>query len=241
MEAFQTKWPRWRQAEHTAANRGALCFGPNRGRQVAYTNPHRWLPRFLPDNAESALGSVVRRYLYAYGPATPHQFAQWLGVSRRWSTDLFDSLAGQLEEVDVEGTPAWVVAGDTAATSAPPRGVRLLPYFDAYSVGCHPRELVYPGRAAQRALAGGQGGNFPVLLINSTVAGVWHQRRSGLPSAPTSPPVNSSRPVVDRGGKGSPGRLSSPMTSVALSVPTHVSHDQLTRVDCRLCRTDGSR
>ncbi|MCF3143696.1 winged helix DNA-binding domain-containing protein [Streptomyces platensis] len=32
---------------------------------------------------------------------------------------------------------------------------------------------------AQRALAGRQAGNFPVLLIDGTVAGVWHQRRSG--------------------------------------------------------------
>jgi DNA glycosylase AlkZ-like len=50
---------------------------------------------------------------------------------------------------------------------------------DAYAVGCHPRELLYPGRAADRALSRGQAGNFPVLLIDRTVAGVWHQRRSG--------------------------------------------------------------
>jgi Winged helix DNA-binding domain len=28
-------------------------------------------------------------------------------------------------------------------------------------------------------LSGGQAGNFPVLLVNGVVAGVWHQRRSG--------------------------------------------------------------
>jgi hypothetical protein len=39
--------------------------------------------------------------------------------------------------------------------------------------------LLFPGRAAERALAGGQAGNYPVLLIDGTVAGVWHQRRSG--------------------------------------------------------------
>jgi len=34
--------------------------------------------------------------------------------------------------------------------------------------------------AAKRALTpGGQAGNFPVLLIDGTVAGVWHLRRSG--------------------------------------------------------------
>src|SRR6266516_2446620 len=58
--------------------------------------------------------------------------------------------------------------------------VRLLPYFDAYTAGCQPRELLFPGRAAKCALTpGGQAGNFPVLLIDGTVSGVWHQRRSG--------------------------------------------------------------
>jgi hypothetical protein len=69
---------------------------------------------------------------------------------------------------------------DGTMPSTAPQGVRLLPYFDAYVVGCHPRALLFPGRAAERALSpSGQAGNFPVLLINGVVAGVWHQRRSG--------------------------------------------------------------
>jgi len=179
MPAFQGMWPRWRQAMDTAANRGALCFGPNRGRTVTYTSPRQWLPGFRPADGQTAAAEIVRRYLYAYGPATPQQFAQWLGAPRRWATELFDSLSGELQQVAVDGTLTWVVAGDTTAPSTAPQGVRLLPYFDAYTVGCQPRELVFPGRAAERALAGGQAGNFPVLLIDGVAAGVWHQRRSG--------------------------------------------------------------
>jgi hypothetical protein len=55
----------------------------------------------------------------------------------------------------------------------------LLPYFDAYTVGCHPREQMFPGPAAQRALSRGQAGNVPVMLVDGVVGGVWHQRRSG--------------------------------------------------------------
>ncbi|MGV9779438.1 winged helix DNA-binding domain-containing protein [Streptosporangium sp. NPDC003464] len=179
MPGFQDMWPRWRQALATAADRGALCFGPDRGRKVTYTSPRRWLPGFRPADGATALAGVLKRYLHAYGPATPAQFAQWLAVPRRWAAELFESLAGELERVEVDGTPAWLAAGDGAMPSAPPRGVRLLPYFDAYTVGCHPRELLFPGPAAGRALAGGQAGNFPVLLVDGTAAGVWHQRRSG--------------------------------------------------------------
>jgi hypothetical protein len=55
MDAFQDKWPRWRQLTSTAAHRGVLCFGPDRGRKVTYTNPHRWLPGFRPADGDTAL------------------------------------------------------------------------------------------------------------------------------------------------------------------------------------------
>lgn len=46
--AFGGMWPRWCPGLAPAGIRGALCFGPNRGREVTYTNPGRWLPRFRP-------------------------------------------------------------------------------------------------------------------------------------------------------------------------------------------------
>ena len=57
MEAFGGKWPRWRQLTSVAAHRGVLCFGPNRARNVTYTNPARWLPAFRPLDADLALRS----------------------------------------------------------------------------------------------------------------------------------------------------------------------------------------
>jgi hypothetical protein len=179
MPAFQEMWPRWRIIQGTAAVRGAMCFAPSRGKTVTYTNPRRWLPGFQPADDQTALAWLVKSYLYAYGSATPQQFAQWLAVPRTWASDLFDSLSSQLQQVEVEGSQGWVVAGDTCAPPDLPQSVRLLPYFDAYLVGCHPRELLYPGEAAKRAMAGGQAGGFPVLLIDGRVAGVWSQRRSG--------------------------------------------------------------
>ncbi|MET8041978.1 winged helix DNA-binding domain-containing protein [Micromonospora sp. NPDC005215] len=177
MEAFQDKWPRWVAAMPAATRGGVVCFGPNRGRVTTYTSPARWLPDFAPMPGRAALAALVRSYLYAYGPVTPGQFARWLGVPPDWSTWLFDS--ADLAEVTVEGSRAWVAADDTEFPADRPSGVRLLPYFDAYAVGCHPRERLYPGAAAERALAGGQAGNYPVLLVDGVVAGVWHQRRSG--------------------------------------------------------------
>jgi hypothetical protein len=179
MDAFQVKWPRWRQLTSTAAHRGVLCFGPTRGRNVTYTNPRTWLPSFRPDDGDRAIQALLRRYLHAYGPATPQHFARWLAIPPRHAADLFAAGTDDLDTVDFDGQRSWIVAGDTDTPAERHRGVRLLPYFDAFVVAGQPRERLFPGAAATRALAGGQAGNYPVLLIDGVVGGVWHQRRSG--------------------------------------------------------------
>ena len=190
MEAFGGKWPRRRQLTSAAAHRGMLCSGPSRGRNVTYTSPRRWLPEFRPAEADAALRALVIRYLHAYGPATPQHFARWLGIPARHATGVFGELTGELERVEVDGEPAWNVAGDDKTPPEPHRGIRLLPYFDAYVVGCQPRERLYPGPAASRALTpAGQAGNYPVLLVDGVVGGVWHQRLSGRKLAITVEPV----------------------------------------------------
>jgi Winged helix DNA-binding domain len=190
MDAFGDKWPRWRQLTSTAAHRGVLCFGPDRGRQVTYTNPHRWLPGFSPADGGPALRTLVTRYLYAYGPATPQHFARWLGIPPRPAAELFGRLDDELEQVELDGKPAWTVAGDTATPPRPHRGIRLLSYFDAYVVAGQPRERLYPGAAATRALTpSGQAGNYPVVLVDGMVGGVWHQRRTGQKLALTVEPL----------------------------------------------------
>ena len=98
----------------------------------------------------------------------------------RHAAALFGELASELERVELDGETAWTCAGDTGTPSEPHRGVRLLPYFDPYVVAGQPRERLYPGAAAARALTpSGQAGNYPVLLVDGVVGGVWHQRRSG--------------------------------------------------------------
>lgn len=170
MDAFQTKWPRWRQIQHLAAHRGVMCFGPDRGRKATYTSPRRWLSDLTP--APDAVEWALHRYLHAFGPSTPARFANWLATSPAWAKKVFQST--DLERVEVDGEEAWVSPGDTDPSDEP-AGLRLLPYFDtyAYAVG-NARARLYPGKAATRAK-----GNFQVLLTDGVVGGLWHQKRSG--------------------------------------------------------------
>jgi len=200
MPAFQELWPRWRQAVSAAAYRGVLCFGPNRGRRTTYASPRRWLGDGRPPAvaADEATRFVLRRYLQAYGPASPEYVARWLGASPAWAKQAFRLAVDELERVDVEGDELWQLAGDDPAPGLD-GVVRLLPYFDAYAVGSHPRERVYPGRASERALARTQAGNLPVLVVDGVVVGIWHQRRSGVKVALTVEPFRSLTAAQRRG------------------------------------------
>ena len=86
---------------------------------MTYTNPARWLPAFRPLDADLALRTLLTRYLYAYGPATPQHVAKWLAISPRSATDLFGRLSADLERVDLDGTPAWTLAADTQTPAEP--------------------------------------------------------------------------------------------------------------------------
>ena len=111
MDAFQDKWPRWRQLTSTAAHRGVLCFGPNRGRNVTYTNPRAGCLASCR-SAEPRPCVLVRRYLHAFGPASPEHFARWLAIPPRSAREAFEALGDELEAVDVDGERAWVTRGD---------------------------------------------------------------------------------------------------------------------------------
>jgi hypothetical protein len=121
---------------------------------------------------------VVSAYLRAYGPAPPASFAPWFGCSPAWAADRMAAHPG-LVRVELDGEVVYDVP-DAAHDVPPAEGVRLLPYFDAFVVGSRPRHRLFPGRAAERALVpSGQAGNYPVLLVDGEVAGVWHQKRTG--------------------------------------------------------------
>lgn len=182
--------PRWRQVMGFRESNGLLCFGPNRGRNVTYTSPARWLDGFRPEpDTGVALATLVTSYLSSYGPASPAELARWLAAPPRWAADLFDELAaqGRIAPVRLAGEAEdtrWVVEGDDEVVGRP-SGVHLLPHFDAYGVGCHPRDRVFPGVASERALNRGQAGNFATLLVDGTVRGIWHHQRRGRRSTVT--------------------------------------------------------
>ena len=144
--------PRARLSSGFAFFLGDLCQGPPRGAKVTFVRPDQWVAGWSePDGAE-ALREACRRFLLAYGPARPSDFLEWFGAGRLTAADgraLFESL--ELEDVEVEGRRAYVLAGDTTFPPAE-RSVRLLPEYDVYVMGFRERDVLVPQpvRAAGR-------------------------------------------------------------------------------------------
>jgi hypothetical protein len=175
-DAWGTGWPSWRRALGFAATAGVLCFGPNRDNQVTFVRPQQWLGSWQDVDPEQALLEVFRRFLRAYGPASPGHFGQWFGLSALAARQLASSLGPELAEVSVEGEPLLVLADGAAGLEAGGGSVRLLPYFDCYLRGFYPRSQLTGGHAVRAA---GGTGRFPVLLVDGQVAGVWERRTRG--------------------------------------------------------------
>jgi hypothetical protein len=164
----------WGGVLKISARLGDLCFGPNRGRNVTFVRPERWLGHALqiPD-PELARREFSRRVLAAYGVLSYDDLYRWLENSRI-AKELLQAARDELVEVEVEGRAAWAHADDVEALTRrrSPRGLQLLPAFDPYMLAPRPREAFVPA-AATRQVFRPQGRVAPVVLIDGRVSAVW--------------------------------------------------------------------
>lgn len=175
--AFGGHWPRWQLWLAHAAVEGLIVFGPNQGNRVTYVRTDQWLGPLAEVNGDDALREVCRRYFEVYGPATHVEFARWFLTRPQAALELMRSL--DLEEVDVDGWRGWLPRGDAAAPeSHTGEQIHLLPHFDCYVVGCHPRAALIP-ESAPPALQKGTAAPFATVMVNGVVGGLWERRRVG--------------------------------------------------------------
>jgi hypothetical protein len=108
---------------------------------------------------------LARRYLAAWGPATAADLGWWAGLSKTKATEALIACASP----DPDG---WFgVEGRAAA--APPRGVRLLPWWDTLFVTWRNRSRLLSDDLAP-FIYDGDGNATSVVLIDGVPAGVWN-------------------------------------------------------------------
>jgi Winged helix DNA-binding domain len=156
--------------------RGELCFGPGEGRTNTFVNPRKWLSEWKEWEPKEAQQEVTRRYLRAYGPATPRDFSFWWdGGGRTFGKKMFESLGDEVETVDVEGWKATALRStlESMVKVKPEQSVRLLPMFDVY--------VLTQSRNFEPLLAREHKGKVfrpaawvsAVVLVDGKIEGVW--------------------------------------------------------------------
>ena len=174
----------WGSLLQPAAFAGRLCFGPSVGQRVRFTHPRSWLCGCADAlDGQAATMDVTRRFLRAYAPATDLDLARWwngggLAIARQWIKALDDEICA----VDVEGTPAWMLAQDVREVREfePGRSVRLLPGFDQYVVAASPHaDRLLPAEGLRPRVYRPQGWISPVLLVNGRMEGTWRHQIKG--------------------------------------------------------------
>jgi hypothetical protein len=158
---------------------GVVCFGPDREGEPTYVLLEDWVRTGDALAGSEARAELARRYLAAYGPAGPVDLATWSGLSIKAARVGFEIVADELLEVELEGSPAWMLKSRAAWLDESIEDgvvVRLLPSFDPYLLGYRSRELTVPPGYARRVHPGG-GVLRPTLLVDGRAAGTWRRKR----------------------------------------------------------------
>jgi Winged helix DNA-binding domain len=152
--------------------RGVLAIVGREGRSAVFGLPPK-APAVRDPGAE-----LARRFLHAYGPARPRLLADWAGLAAAHAGALWER-AGPLAQVDLDGTRAWVLAGDETAIESPAkaRGVRLLPNRDPLNAA-RDRELLVEDPEVRKRIWTALGGPGTVL-VDGEVAALWRPAKKG--------------------------------------------------------------
>ena len=160
---------------HVAAARGVVCSGPSRANEPTFVRADAWIPRWGDMPREQAEGKLLRRYLRAFGPATPSDFALWAGMPLRDARQIWAREEKDFSPVSVQGWAAAVLREDVqelAQAGFERPSVRLLPYFDTYLLSHVNREHLVARQDHQRVYRA-QGWIAPVVLVDGRAVATW--------------------------------------------------------------------
>jgi hypothetical protein len=141
------------------------------------------------------INQLALRYLAAYGPAQPADFANWSGLMLSQARHGFEQTSHQLEKVEVDGKTYYLLKGQVPSVQPPLAPVCLLPAFDTFLLGYHSRHFLLEQRYTRRVHPGG-GLIHPTVLARDRIVATWkvhkQKRRTVIrimPFEPLSPGI----------------------------------------------------
>jgi hypothetical protein len=164
-----------------ASLEGVVCHGPPRSGKPTYVLLSDWTEPLKRVELNDALTQLVTRYIAAFGPAGPKDFAAWSGLPVADARSGWSAVADHLTELDLAGRSVWVLdhqfEGPLVHEDRRAAVVRLLAGFDTYLLGYDDRTLtVQPGHSKHVNAGGGM--VRPTILIDGQVVGTWRHRKT---------------------------------------------------------------
>ncbi|MHB1005388.1 MAG: winged helix DNA-binding domain-containing protein [Chloroflexota bacterium] len=167
-----------------AALEGIVCRGPDRARKPTFVLTADWMGSLQPLPPDAALAELAYRYLRAFGPATPEDFAYWSGLPVGMSRQGWGKVAERLVRLETGSGHVWLPGEHADWLEEPPPAepqVRLVPSFDSYLLAYRDRTLAVAAEHDQKFRPGG-GLLRPLVLVDGLAAGSWRteKRRESL-------------------------------------------------------------
>ena len=168
-------------AVRPAVIEGAIVYGPPRGAEATFVHAETWLGRQPRVRVDDARAELMRRFLAAFGPASPHDFAKWSGLKTTDAKSILAAIDDDVVEVRVEDARGWMLRRDLdtiAACRLDRDAVRLLPAFDSFLLAHATKAHLVDARFYKRVYRP-QGWISPVVLQAGRIVGVWFQKAAG--------------------------------------------------------------
>lgn len=155
--------------------KGLVVFGEREGISPTFTSPLRWLGHRLAPSAQGA-AELARRFLHAYGPATPRAFADCLGSAPAQAKRLWQEIEAELDPVTAAGKKAFILQSDRESfrRADTEESLLLLGPHDPY-LDIRDRAILLEDTAAQRQVWRTVG-NPGVILKGGKIIGIWKTR-----------------------------------------------------------------
>lgn len=154
---------------------GLVCSGRRRGNSLTYALLDERVPQTAPGlTRDEALVRLALRYFTSHGPATPHDFSWWSGLTVTDTRRALEMIGSGLETAIVDGVSYWFPpsAPERKAKKKLRRRVHLLPAFDEYMVSYKDRSAALDPEHNGTVITGN--GIFrPIIVAEGKVTGVW--------------------------------------------------------------------
>jgi len=156
---------------------GSALLGPDRRGKTSYVLRRDWIGDPGPFDHDTAMSELARRHLGAFGPADERDMAAWSGLGLRECRAAMERIGRELDEVEVGGQRAWILAKRPPRAARSPQ-VRLLPAFDNHLMGHGSRDIAVPAMYVKRVWPGA-GIVRATVLADGIAVGTWGARRGG--------------------------------------------------------------